>query len=217
GDTLTGDGGNNVIDGYTGNDTLIGGLGNDTYLVDNKGDAVTESSKLAAETDTVNSSVSYELGANLENLTLTGTAAINGTGNVLNNVLTGNAGANSLTGGSGVDRLTGGLGADLFKFNAVTDTGITAAKRDSIVDFNHNQGDKIDLSAIDADTTLAGNNAFSTPTVGGAFNGVFANKGGLYFDQAAHVLYGNNDTDSVADFSILLTGVGGLVALDLVL
>ena len=147
---------------------------------------------------------------------MTGAAKINGTGNVLNNLLAGNGNANILNGGAGSDTLTGGLGADKFKFNIESETGITVTTRDIIVDFNQAEGDKIDLLAIDANTAL-GNNAFSTPTVGGAFSGVFANPGDLYFDQTAHILYGNNNKDSAADFSIQLTGLKSLVVTDLVL
>jgi Ca2+-binding RTX toxin-like protein len=82
---------------------MVGGLGNDTYYVDNTADVVTETSTLATEIDTVISSISYTLGANVENMTLTGTAAINGTGNSLNNVITGNAANNLLAGGLGND------------------------------------------------------------------------------------------------------------------
>jgi Ca2+-binding RTX toxin-like protein len=71
---------NNTIDGLLGADTMTGDTGKDTYYVDNLGDVVVETSSLATEIDTVNSSVSYTLGANLENLSLTGTAVINGTG-----------------------------------------------------------------------------------------------------------------------------------------
>ena len=93
--TLTGNAGNNILSGGAGNDTMVGGAGDDTYVVDAAGDVVTE---LAGEgTDSVQSSVTYTLGANVENLTLTGTAAINATGNALDNTLTGNAGDNVLT------------------------------------------------------------------------------------------------------------------------
>ncbi|MGX4731396.1 hypothetical protein, partial [Pseudomonas corrugata] len=82
---------------------LIGGTGNDTYIVDNLKDVISETSTLDSEIDTVRSSVSWSLGANLENLTLTGVAAINGAGNALDNVLIGNAAANVLNGLGGAD------------------------------------------------------------------------------------------------------------------
>ena len=105
--------GNDTIDGGAGADSMEGGLGNDTYVVDNAGDSVTETSTLASEIDTVKSSIDYTLGANLENLTLTG-SAINGTGNTLKNIITGNDSNNVLDGGAGVDKLIGGLGNDTY-------------------------------------------------------------------------------------------------------
>lgn len=92
---------------------MVGGSGNDTYVVDNIGDVVTETGTSTTEIDLVQSSISYSLGANLENLTLTGTNTINGTGNSLANTLTGNAANNILTGGSGNDRLYGNAGNDV--------------------------------------------------------------------------------------------------------
>ena len=77
---------------------MAGGLGNDIYVVDNAGDVVSEAA--SAGTDTVRSSVTHTLEANVENLVLTGVAAINGTGNALNNSLTGNAGKQRATAGS---------------------------------------------------------------------------------------------------------------------
>ena len=99
---LVGNDGNNVIDGGAGNDTMIGGAGNDTYYVDSSGDTVTETSA-AGGIDQVFSRVSFVLGANVENLTLTGSDAIDGTGNGLANMLVGNRAANVLTGGAGND------------------------------------------------------------------------------------------------------------------
>ena len=109
---LTGNGGDNVLDGAGGADTLIGGSGNDTYVVDNAGDVVTEAA--GGGVDLVRSSVSFTLGANVENLMLTGATAINATGNSLANALTGNSGSNVLNGGSGADTMAGGLGNDTY-------------------------------------------------------------------------------------------------------
>ena len=109
---LTGNGGNNIINGGAGQDTLIGGAGDDTYVVDVVGDVVTEAA--SAGTDLVQSSVAWTLGANLENLTLLGTAAIDGTGNSLANVIRGNATNNRIDGGAGVDTLLGAGGDDTY-------------------------------------------------------------------------------------------------------
>ncbi len=99
--SITGNFGNNLIDGGTGADAMAGGFGNDLYVVDDPGDVVIEAS--FAGNDTVATHFSYVLGANLENLNLVGTDAVNGTGNALNNILTGNSAANVLAGGLGND------------------------------------------------------------------------------------------------------------------
>ena len=91
-DVLKGGGGNDTLDGGTGSDRLEGGSGNDTYIVDNKGDKVIDTSG----TDTVRASISYTLGKGIENLALTGSKAINGTGNASANTITGNNAANKL-------------------------------------------------------------------------------------------------------------------------
>jgi Ca2+-binding RTX toxin-like protein len=117
--TITGNSANNVLDGGVGTDTLIGGLGNDIYMVDNSGDIVRE--EAGQGTDEVQSSISYTLGANVEYLTLTGTAAINGTGNTLNNTIIGNKGNNTLDGRAGTDTMIGGLGDDIYVVDNVTD------------------------------------------------------------------------------------------------
>ena len=98
----------NILNGGTGADVLLGGLGDDVYVVDNIADVTTES--LNEGSDTVQSSVTWMLGNNIENLTLTGTTAINGTGNSLNNTLTGNTAANILKGGLGNDTYVVGTG-----------------------------------------------------------------------------------------------------------
>lgn len=120
--TLTGGSGNDTLDGGTGADSLAGGLGNDTYIVDNAKDKVSETSTSVEEIDTVQSSINYTLGANLENLILTGSSNLNGTGNLLDNSLTGNTGKNTLTGNAGNDTLDGGLGIDVLTGGLGDDT-----------------------------------------------------------------------------------------------
>lgn len=109
-DRLSGLAGNDTLDGGTGADVMTGGLGNDTYVVDHVRDRVIEGAGQGV--DLVRASFSYTLGANLENLTLTGIRNTNGTGNALNNVITGNPGANTLNGAVGHDILFGAAGSD---------------------------------------------------------------------------------------------------------
>jgi Ca2+-binding RTX toxin-like protein len=109
-DTIYGGNGNDILDGAGGINQLFGGLGNDTYRVDSLDDQITEN--LSSGTDTVQSSINWTLGDNLENLVLTGSNPIDGIGNSLNNSLTGNSANNSLFGAEGNDRLLGGAGDD---------------------------------------------------------------------------------------------------------
>ncbi len=106
---LAGLDGNDFIDGRLGADIMSGGRGNDTFVVDNFGDRVIEG--LGEGTDLVLSSVSHTLGANVENLTLTG-FAFSGVGNSLNNFIQGNNVSNFLEGKAGDDRLLGEGGND---------------------------------------------------------------------------------------------------------
>lgn len=117
---LMGNSGNNTLTGGAGNDTLNGGTGNDLYVVNATGDVVTEN--VNEGTDTVQRGVTYTLAANVENLTLTGVTAINGTGNTLDNILTGNSAVNTLTGAAGADTLSGGLGTDVLNGGTGNDT-----------------------------------------------------------------------------------------------
>lgn len=109
-DTLIGNGGHDTLNGGNGADDMSGGTGNDSYRVNNAGDVVTE---LVGEgTDSVESTITYTLTDNVENLSLLNTANIDGTGNVLANMLMGNSGNNTLTGLGGADTIDGGAGAD---------------------------------------------------------------------------------------------------------
>jgi Ca2+-binding RTX toxin-like protein len=122
---LDGGAGNDTLDGGTGNDTMKGGSGNDLYIVAQSGDVVIENA--GAGTDSVQSSVTHTLAANVEHLTLTGVGNASGNGNSLANQLTGNSGNNTLNGGLGNDTMTGGLGNDTYVVNAAGDQVIEAA------------------------------------------------------------------------------------------
>ena len=149
---LNGGAGNDTLNGDLGIDTLIGGTGNDIYLVDTTTDVITEN--VGGGTDTIQSSITFSLATltNIENLTLTGTAAINGTGNAGNNVLTGNAANNILSGGLGndilngglgIDTLIGGIGIDRFDYRNLANSVFNSV--DVITDFNGNGGNDLFL------------------------------------------------------------------------
>jgi Ca2+-binding RTX toxin-like protein len=227
---LTGNSGANVIIGGAGIDTMIGKAGSDTYYVDNAKDVAIEAGYEG--NDLIVASVSYALGGSIERLTLSGSGNTTGRGNGLDNLITGNIGANFLyglggndimnggaggdwmTGGAGRDFMTGGAGNDRFDFNALGETGKTAATRDVITDFQHTRDD-IDLSGIDARSTVANNNAFSY--IGnGAFTGV---EGQLRYrhEGGNTIVEGDVNGDAKTDFQIQLNGHLTLSAIDFVL
>jgi Ca2+-binding RTX toxin-like protein len=150
---LYGNKGANTLNGRTGADRMTGGDGNDIYVVDNVGDRAfeTNADRATGGIDTVKSSVSFTLGANVEKLTLTGNQDIDGTGNAGNNSITGNAFDNTLLGGDGNDVLTGGRGGDEIEGGAGSDRIVyksaldsTGIDFDTITGFNFEE-DKIDL------------------------------------------------------------------------
>lgn len=223
-DAITAGAGNDLVDAGAGNDTIVGGsgAGNDRYIGGTGIDVVRYSS--ATQTITVNLTTGAAAGVQIGRDTLIGIENVIGgrghdsvTGNGLLNVLTGGtgndklngmAGNDVLVGGLGSDTLTGGLGRDVFDFNALAESTRGSAR--DTVNFQRREGDKIDLSTIDADTDgTAGNQAFRF--VGAAaFSGV---DGQLRFSGG--ILQGDTDGDRRADFEIKI--VGAMLAGDVIL
>lgn len=189
---IVGNSGNNILDGGMGADTLKGGAGNDTYSIDNVGDIVTEN--LNEGTDSVQSSVSYALGANIENLTLIGTDAINVTGNELNNTLNGNSGNNILNGGTGADTMLGGAGNDSYIVDNTAD--VVSEKVNAGIDtiqssVTYTLGENVE------NLTLIGSSAINA-TGNTLANVLYGNDGSNILDGARgnDALYGTGGNDT---------------------
>jgi len=204
--TIVGNAGANRLDGGAGADVLVGGLGNDTYILDNVLDLVFEAP--SAGTDTVESSVSYTLTANVERLTLTGDAAIDGAGNDLANTITGNDAANTLIGGLGNDKLIGGGGIDTLIGGIGNDVYVVDFIDDVLIELANEGTDTVQSSL---DFTLAEHFENLTLT-GAAITGTgnaAANR--LTGNELANVLIGleGNDTlDGKAGADTLIGGAG---------
>jgi Ca2+-binding RTX toxin-like protein len=266
-DWLYGAQGNDRLEGGAGVDRMYGGLGDDTYVVSDSTDYTYENA--GEGTDTVRASVNHTLRANVDNLTLTGTAGLVGKGNDLANAVTGNAGANTLygyggddrlfggggndrlsgglgldqldgaagddrllgeagddllygwdgadvlDGGAGRDAMYGGLGADQFVFDEGHFGGATASAADVVHDFSRSQGDLLNLSLVDAKSSVAGEQAFTFIGTA-AFSSA---EGELRFEYVGGNTFVQGDTngDGVADFTIQLTGLHALQASDFLL
>ncbi|MEA5624009.1 calcium-binding protein [Nostoc sp. UHCC 0251] len=200
-DILNGRAGNDILNGNAGNDTLNGGLGNDTL----NGGLGNDILNGARGNDTLNGARGNDtLNGGLGNDILNG-----GLGN---DNLNGGRGNDILNGGPGNDILTGGLGNDVFVFNSVSDSP-AGSSRDTIAGFDGNgnlTGDQIDLSAIDANPFLAGNQAFTY--IG---SGVFSRVGQVRYSGG--ILEGNTNFNFAPEFEIQLAGAPGLVASDIIL
>jgi len=200
--TINGNGAANVLDGKAGADSMRGGDGNDNYIVDNVGDQAIESSA-AGGSDRVQSSVSFTLGNNVEDLKIIGAGAVNGTGNALANTLVGNAAANQLNGLTGNDTLQGGGGADGFRFT----TALGATNVDRILDMQVGVDDIVLENAVF--TTLAAGalpaSAFRTgATAGDADDRIIYDPatGALFYDAD-----GNGGAFAAVRFATLQTGL----------
>ena len=224
-DSLSGGAGNDTLDGGAGSNTLEGGLGNDTYGVGSAGDMLVEAAN--GGTDLVMATIDWTLGANLESLTLTGTAGISGTGNILNNIILGNAGANALSGGEGDDSLAGGAGNDTLAGGAGRDTlGGNLGDDTYLIDFaidvlieSTGQGTDLVIASLSwtlganfEDLTLAGSNG-SSGTGNTLANHLTGNAGAnlLSGGDGADTLAGGLGADTLVGGSgaDLLTGGGG--------
>ena len=231
---LTGNSGNNTLDGKGGSDTLLGGAGNDVYVVDRTTDVVCETTTVgstddAGGSDLVKSSVSFTLPDYVENLTLTGTAAINGTGNALDNILAGNAGRNVLDGMGGDDTLIGGAGNDTYAVNS-DDTVIELAGQGIDVVYSTAASftlpDNVeDLILQESEPINGTGNGLNNVIIGNAGSNVLTGEGGadrFAFDKPL----GPDNVDTITDFQVgldrialddavfsQLTAQGGVVAL----
>lgn len=223
-DSLTGGAGDDRLDGGSGADRLVGGAGVD-QLIGGDGDDlfVIDAGDVDAATgrpfdqvsggaglDTVETNVSISIARlnGVEQAVLTGSAALNATGNDAANVLRGNVGANVLDGAAGADRLYGGGGADVFRFKSAVEVGRLSDARDVIEDFQSAEGDRIDISA------LAGAAAFTIAEEGftGAGRELMIVQG-----STRTIVYGDVDGDELPDFALELTGSIALTAADFVL
>jgi Ca2+-binding RTX toxin-like protein len=235
---LTGNSGSNILDGGSGADTMAGGTGDDRYFVDNAGDVVIES--LNAGRDEVVSSLDYTLGANLEDLTIVGSAR-NGTGNSLNNRIEGNAadnvlrgeagddtllggtGSDTLFGGSGNDVLIGGDGFDTLYGGAGNDTFVFGAgpatpgakgglSIDVIFDFDKDGNDILDFgSAKVLSWETFGSINSAEKTLGVDLDGSTKTDTRTF----TTVVYGDSNNDGIADFAVALIGSKTITTADI--
>jgi Ca2+-binding RTX toxin-like protein len=214
--TITGNDGDNLMDGGGGIDGLLGGKGNDGYMIDNSFDQIVENVG-EGDFDTVYTSVDYQLGANLENVFMQGTANLAVYGNELSNVITGNDGDNLLNGGLGIDGLIGGKGGDTYVIDNSFDQIVEYANEgiDAVyANVSYQLGENLETLFLSGDAIQGYGNSGVNSIVGTAGNNGIDGRGG------ADVLTGNGgiDTfifnagemngDTVMDFDGLGTGAG---------
>ncbi|NNU57211.1 M10 family metallopeptidase, partial [Rhizobium indigoferae] len=200
-DRLTGGAGNDWLNGAAGADSLLGGTGNDTYSVDNIADVVTENASEGTDTVRTSQLASYTLGANVENLTYTGTGAFSGIGNGLDNTITGGVGDDRLSGGTGNDTLIGGAGLDTMSGGVGDDVYVVDIATDAVIE-NANEGTDTVQTAL-ASFTIGTNVETLTYTGTGAFTGTG--------NATANTIIGGDGNDwlnGAAGADTLIAGIG---------
>ncbi|KGM31859.1 calcium-binding protein [Inquilinus limosus] len=228
-DTLTGDAGNDSLYGEAGADTLQGGDGDDCLTGGAGADALNGGNGTdIAMYDSATAAVTVNLATGgsagdatgdtyggVENAmgsayadTITGSAGVN--------ALWGQAGNDVLNGSGGANALKGGLGADIFVYTAISDSTVAAAGRDSINDFSHVEGDRIDLGAIDADGNAGNGDTAFTFLGSGDFTGA-GHEVRLTFSGGVQIVLADVNGDKVADMAVAVTSATTLVAGDFVL
>jgi len=204
---LNGGAGNDTLNGGSGADSMIGGLGNDSYFVENVNDVITEN--LNGGLDTVSSNVNYTLLANIEDLTLTGTSTIHGTGNDQANLITGNSAANQLNGGAGNDILNGGSGADTLIGGLGNDSYFVENVNDAVIELLNEGTDNVSSSVT---YTLLPNVENLTLTGISLINGTGNNLANSLIGNAANNILnggsGNDTLDGQIGNNVLTGGTG---------
>ncbi|MGH1412641.1 MAG: beta-propeller fold lactonase family protein [Pelagimonas sp.] len=220
-DTLNGDAGNDLLYGGTGRDSLLGGDNNDSLFGNEGQDTLRGGDGADSLSGGNNNDVLYGnsgddtlAGGDGSDSLLGGDDADVLFGNGGRDTLLGGTGADTLTGGLDADVLTGGLGADEFDFNSIAEIGTSGGVNDLITDFDQGT-DVIDLSDIDALTTVGGDQSFQ-------FVGTLAHSGAgatlRYVTTATQThIYGDVDGDGAGDFRLTLDGVYVLTASDFIL
>ncbi len=205
---ITGGAGDDRIDGLAGADTMIGGAGNDTYVVGQTTDIVTELED--GGTDTVETSVSYILSANVETMTATGVGNINLTGNSGDNTLTGNVGNNILTGGGGLDTLIGGAGNDTYIVSVGTEVIVEAVGGGSdivnaSVNYTLGAGQEIERLNLVGSAVSGTGNAIANTIVGNALDNILDGGAGadtLQGGLGADTYYVDNSGDVITESGV---------------
>lgn len=215
-DRLEGGDAADTLDGGAGADILIGGIGNDTYVINDLDDIIVE---LAGEgIDTARVGVDgWTLIPEIESLQLTGTGDIGVTGNGVGNNIKGNTGDNridgaggndSIDGGAGNDTIIGGQGGDLLRGGSGADTFVVAhafgptLETDTVYDFVRAHGDRLDLSGVDANVNLDGDQGF-------ALVGAFTKHAGemtLLFTAGVTLMRLDVNGDGRADYQMKING-----------